>query len=345
MDLSMTLDYTQDVTARLPELRDLETAGVDALWVQEGYSFDAVSAIGFLAAHTERIRLGTAILNVYSRSPALLAMTAAGCDHLSGGRFALGLGASGPQVVEGFHGVEYRRPTARIRETIDVCRMVWRREPLRYEGRSVVVPLPPDQGTGQGRPLKLVNRPARPDIPVYWAALGDLSVAAAAEVADGWLPFFFVPERAGQAFGEALGRGTRLRDPALGRLDVVASVHVAIGEGLDAEALLRPARSHIALYAGGMGSRQSNFYNTLARRMGWEKEAGEMQDLFLAGKRAEAAAAVPSDWLALGNLVGPEGWVAERLAAFAEAGVTTLDITVVGGADPVRTVETLRRLM
>ncbi|KIF66824.1 F420-dependent oxidoreductase [Streptomyces sp. AcH 505] len=345
MDLSMTLDYTQDVVARLPGIRDLEAAGLDALWVQEGYSFDAVSAIGFLAAHTTRVRLGTAILNVYSRSPALLAMTAAGCDQLSGGRFCLGLGASGPQVVEGFHGVPYERPLARIRETIDVCRTVWRREPLSYQGRSVVVPLPAGSGTGQGVPLKLVNRPRRADIPVYWAALGDLSVAAAAETADGWLPFFFVPERAGQAFGAPLARGTALRDPALGPLDVVASVDVAVGDGLDTEELLRPARERIALYAGGMGSRTSNFYHTLACRMGWEKEAGLMQDLFLAGKRAEAAAAVPADWLALGNLVGPEGHVAERLAAFAAAGVTTLDIRVVGGADPVRTVDTLRRLM
>jgi F420-dependent oxidoreductase-like protein len=223
--------------------------------------------------------------------------------------------------------------------------MVWRREPLEYHGRSVAVPLPAEQGTGEGKPLKIINRPDRPDIPVYWAALGDRSVAAAAEVANGWLPFFFVPERAGQVFGAALERGTQRRDPNLGALDVVASVNVAIGDGLDAEALLQRARAHIALYLGGMGSRRSNFYNTLACRMGWEKEAKEIQDLFLDGKRAEAAAAVPSEWLELANLVGPEAWVAERLAAFAEAGVTTLDINVVGGAGSVATVDALRRLV
>lgn len=235
MDLSVTLDYTQDVVALLPEIRALESAGVDGLWIQEGYSFDAVSAIGFLAAHTGGIRLGTAILNVFSRSPALLAMTAAGCDHLSGGRFSLGLGSSGPQVVEGFHGVGYDRPLTRIRETIDVCRMVWRREPLRYEGRTVTVPL-----TERGRPLKLVNQPVRPAVPVYWAALGDRSVTAAAETADGWLPFFFVPERSDRAFGDALRDGTKRRDPVLGALDVVAHVDVAVGEGLDADRLLAP---------------------------------------------------------------------------------------------------------
>lgn len=340
MDLSVTLDYTQDVVALLPEIRALESAGVDGLWIQEGYSFDAVSAIGFLAAHTGRIRLGTAILNVFSRSPALLAMTAAGCDHLSGGRFSLGLGSSGPQVVEGFHGVGYDRPLTRIRETIDVCRMVWRREPLRYEGRTVTVPL-----TERGRPLKLVNQPVRPAIPVYWAALGDRSVTAAAETADGWLPFFFVPERADRAFGDALRDGAKRRDPVLGALDVVAHVDVAVGEGLDADRLLAPARSRIALYVGGMGSRQSNYYNALARRMGWEREAAEIQDHFLAGRRAEAAAAVPTEWLSLGNLVGPESWIAERLAAFAESGVSTLDITVIGGAGPAETVEILHRLM
>jgi F420-dependent oxidoreductase-like protein len=345
MDLSVTLDYTQDVPSRLSEIRDLEAAGVDAAWIQEGYSFDAVSAIGFLAAQTTTIRLGTAILNVYSRSPALLAMTAAGCDHLSGGRFMLGLGASGPQVVEGFHGVEYSQPMVRIKETIEACRMVWRRESLEYAGRSVQVPLPGGSGTGLGKPLKLVNRPDRESIPVYWAALGERSVAAAAQVADGWLPFFFVPERSVQVFGESLKLGTDRRDPALGPLDVVASVTVGIGDGLDRETLLRRARAHIALYVGGMGSATANFYNELAVRMGWEQEARSIQNLYLSGKRAEAAAAVPEEWLSLGNLVGPSSWVAERLAAFAEAGVTMLDLTFADGADPGGSVEQLRALM
>jgi F420-dependent oxidoreductase-like protein len=296
--LSLTLDYTQDVAVRAAEVERLDAAGLDAVWIQEGYSFDAVSAIGYLAGRTRQVRLGTAILNVYSRTPALLAMTAAGCDALSAGRFVLGLGTSGPQVIAGFHGVPFELPLARMRETTDICRMVWRRQPLVYPGRTVQVPHGATAGSPTSRGLKLVNAPARSQIPIYWAAMGDRSVASAAELADGWLPFFYVPERAEQAFGPALRDGLARRDPVLGDLEVVAPVTVAIGDDLDAEALLDRERRRIALYVGGMGKPGANFYHDLAVRMGWGEAAATIRELFSAGRRGEAAAAVPADWLA-----------------------------------------------
>ena len=343
MQLSTTLDYTQDVLALAEQVCAMEAAGLDAVWVQEGYSFDAVSAIGYLAARTERVQLGTAIANVFSRTPALLAMTAAGLDHLSGGRFVLGLGSSGPQVVEGFHGVPYDRPLTRLKETVEICRTVWRREPLVHEGRAFTVPLPPDQGTGLGKPLKLVNRPDRAEVPVFIAALGAKSVEAAAEIADGWLPFFWVPSRAAAVYGDSLAAGAARRPASRAPLQVVAPVEVAIGDDLPGSTWDH-ARAHVALYVGGMGSRTANYYADTARRMGWKAAADEIQDHFLAGRVAEARAAVPEEWLVEGNLIGTEAEVRARIEAFAASGVTMLDLTVAGGHDPADTVRRLRAL-
>jgi F420-dependent oxidoreductase-like protein len=318
---------------------ELEKAGLDVVWVAEAYSFDAPSMMGYLAARTERIQIGAAILPIYTRTPTLLAMTAAGIDALSDGRCILGLGASGPQVVEGFHGVAYDAPLGRTREIVDICRQVWRREPVVHDGAHYHVPLPPGQGTGLGKPLKLINRPVRSRIPIYVAALGPNNVQMTAEIADGWLPLFWVPEKAAEVFGPSLAAGSAARDPELGPLEIAAGGLVAIGD--DVTHLRELSRPTVALYVGGMGAKGRNFYNALARRYGYEREAGLIQDLYLDGKKDEAAAAVPDEFLERINLVGPAGYVRERLAAFRESGVTMLTIAPVGD-DPVKIVEQLR---
>jgi F420-dependent oxidoreductase-like protein len=296
--------------------------------------------MGYLAAKTDRIGIGSAILPIYTRTPTLLAMTAAGLDALSDGRFILGLGASGPQVIEGFHGVPYDAPLARTREIIEICRQVWRRERVVHEGRKYVLPLPSERGTGLGKSLKLINHPVRPRIPVYVASLGPRNVEMTAEVADGWLPIFFVPEKAAEVFGESLGKGRANRAPELGPLEVVAGSLVAIGEEVThLRDLLRPM---VALYVGGMGARGQNFYNALARRYGYEVESQLIQDLYLDGKKDEAAAAVPAEFLERMSLIGPAGYVQERIAAFREAGVTTLNVTPVGD-DPLKVIDQLRQ--
>jgi F420-dependent oxidoreductase-like protein len=274
-------------------------------------------------------------------------MTAAGCDFVSEGRFILGLGASGPQVIEGFHGVPYEKPMARIKDYIEVCRMALRREPLVYDGATVHLPLPADRGTGLAKPLKLINHPVRADVPIWWASLMGKSVEATAQYADGWIPVFFVPERHERVWGEHLAAGLAKRDPALGPLQITAGGILAIDERLvgdERARLLDRARPVLALYVGGMGARGKNFYNTVAQRYGWEAEAKQIQDLYLDGKKDEAAALVPAEWLELANLVGPPGYVKERVAAFEEAGVTVLSVNPVG-PEPVGAVEELRGLI
>jgi F420-dependent oxidoreductase-like protein len=327
------------LSAAADRVVELEKAGLDVVWVAEAYSFDAPSMMGYLAARTERIQIGAAILPIYTRTPTLLAMTAAGIDALSDGRCILGLGASGPQVVEGFHGVAYDAPLGRTREIVDICRQVWRREPVVHDGAHYHVPLPPGQGTGLGKPLKLINRPVRSRIPIYVAALGPNNVQMTAEIADGWLPLFWVPEKAAEVFGPSLAAGSAARDPELGPLEIAAGGLVAIGD--DVTHLRELSRPTVALYVGGMGAKGRNFYNALARRYGYEREAGLIQDLYLDGKKDEAAAAVPDEFLERINLVGPAGYVRERLAAFRESGVTMLTIAPVGD-DPVKIVEQLR---
>ena len=245
-------------------------------------------------------------------------------------------------MIEGFHGVPYDRPLTRTREIIDVCRQVWAREaPLVHDGAAYHIPLPEGQGTGLGKALKIINHPVRPRIPIWVAALGEKNVAMTAEVADGWLPIFFVPDKVKEVFGPSLDAGAARRDPSLDRLQIAAGGLLAIGEEPEVAAIRELGRPMAALYIGGMGAKGRNFYNALACRYGYEKEAAEIQDLYLSGKKQEAAALVPAELLEATSLCGPEGYIKERVAGLAEAGVTHLNVTPVG-PDPVAMIEKLR---
>lgn len=336
MRLSTQIGYAGGIKEAADQVADLERAGIDMVWVAEAYGIDAVSVMGYLAAKTESVEIASGILPLYSRTPALLAMTAAGVDVLSDGRCVLGLGASGPQVIEGWHGVAYDRPLARTREIIEICRQVWRRDRLVHSGPAYEIPLPAEQGTGLGKPLKMITRPVRDRIPIYVAALGEKNVALSAEVADGWLPFLYMPERAGEVWGEALAAGGAKRSPELGPLEISAGGLLAVGD--DVAAVRDFMRPTVALYVGGMGAPGRNFYNALVCRYGFEKEAKLIQQLYLDGKKDEAAAAVPDALLESMSLVGPEGYVKERIAAFRESGVTVLNVIPVG-PDPLALIE------
>jgi F420-dependent oxidoreductase-like protein len=334
MKIATPLSYAGGFKQSARQVSEMEKAGLDLVWVAEAYGFDAPSLMGYLAALTERVEIGSGILPIYTRTPTLLAMTAAGVDALSDGRCHLGLGASGPQVIEGWHGLSYDAPIGRTREIISICRQVWeRKEPLRHDGRYYQMPLPEGQGTGLGKALKIIAHPVRSRIPIWVASLGDRNVAMTAEVADGWIPMMFVPEKAKEVWGDSLAEGAARRDPSLGPLMIAGGGLLAIGEGEDVVALRNLARPAMALYIGGMGARGRNFYNDLVRRFGYEKEAAEIQDLYLSGKKEDAAAAVPEELLRLTSLCGPEGWVAERVAALGEAGVTHLQVTPVPTGD------------
>ncbi|MEU8789427.1 LLM class F420-dependent oxidoreductase [Streptomyces sp. NPDC048643] len=334
MELSLPLDYAGDARAAADEVAALEAAGLDAVWVAEAYGFDSPTVMGYLAARTERMKIGAAILNVYSRTPALIAQTAAGLDAVSGGRAIIGLGASGPQVVEGWHGKAYDKPLGRTRETIELTRRILRREVIDHHGITDM----PRPG-GLGKPLKILTTPVRPEVPLYVASLGPANVRMTAEIADGWLPTLFIPEKAHQVWGTALAEGRALRDPSLGPLQVVAGGPLAIGE--DAVALRDLVRPRVALYVGGMGAPGKNFYNDLAVAYGYEKEARLIQELYLSGRKAEAEAAVPDEFCELMSLCGPEAYVRERVDAFRAAGVTMLNVTPVG-PEPARLIETVK---
>jgi F420-dependent oxidoreductase-like protein len=342
--IGIQASYSGGFRQTAAEIRELESAGLDLATVAEVYTFDAVSQLGYLAAVTDRVELMSGIFPIYSRTPALTAMTAAGLDFVSGGRFTLGLGASGPQVIEGWHGLPYDAPLQRTREVVEICRQVWRRERLVHEGPKYTIPLPAGQGTGLGKPLKLINTPVRDRIPVMLAALGPKNVELAAEIAEAWEPIFFMPEKADSVWGDSLAAGKAKRDPALGDLHIVVGVPVAIGD--DVDPMLEQVRPQLALYIGGMGARGKNFYNDLARRYGYEDEARTIQDLYLDGRKDEAAAAVPEELVRAVSLVGPESHVAERVAAFREAGVTTLVLQPLDDSPQGRrrTVETMARL-
>ncbi|MGW9184285.1 LLM class F420-dependent oxidoreductase [Agromyces sp. NPDC055661] len=345
MRVGMFLNYAGGFREVADEVAELEASGVDLVAVPEAYSFDAVSQLGFLAARTSRMTLMSGILQLYTRTPTLTAMTAAGLDYVSDGRFELGVGASGPQVVEGFHGVPYDAPVGRIRELVDVCRQVWRREPVVHEGRHYNIPLPAGQGTGLGKPLKLINHPVRARIPITVAALGPKSVEQTAEIAEGWLPMFFHPERAAAVWGDALAAGAAKRSADLAPLDVFASPALAITD--HPEAVLPLVKPQLALYVGGMGARGKNFYTDLIASYGFETEAARVQDLYLEGRRDEAVAAVPDELVRAISLIGPASYVAERVAAFREAGVTTLAVTPLArdSAERVTLMSGFRRLV
>ncbi len=343
MKLSTMLMYDGNPRSAADQVTALEEAGLDTVWVAEAYGFDSPTLMGYLAAKTSTIEIGAAILNVYSRTPGALLQTAAGLDNVSGGRAILGLGASGPQVIEGFHGLPYSKPLARTAEVIDILRRGMRREPLTSDG-LIQLPLDKEHGaiTGLGKPLKLLTRPERDSIPIYIAALGPKNVEQAAELADGWLPHLFWPEKYSEVWGDAIKAGYSRRDASLGdAMEISCGGMVAIGEGPETKALLDFARPMFALYIGGMGAKGKNFYNDVACAYGYEKEATEIQDLYLSGKKDQAAALVPDEWLEAANLVGPESYVKERIAAFQEAGVTNLQV-IPASEDPAATVRQLK---
>lgn len=344
MRIGLAINYAGGFKEVAAEVADLERAGLDVVFVPEAYSFDAVSALGYLAARTDRVRLASGVLQLYTRTPSLTAMTAAGLDYVSDGRFILGLGASGPQVIEGFHGVPYDAPIGRTREVIEICRKVWRRERLEYQGKHYTLPLPEGRGTGLGKRLKLINHPVRERIPILLAALGPKNVELTAELAEGWQPIFYLPEKADAVWGEALAKGTAKRDPALGPLEVYAGPALAIGE--NTEPLREFVKPHLALYIGGMGAKGKNFYHELATRYGYGAEADRIQQLYLAGDNEAAAKAVPDDLVRDVSLIGPAGFVKERVAALRESGVTMLNVVPLAGttAERVRLIEQLREL-
>jgi F420-dependent oxidoreductase-like protein len=335
MRLSTRLGYAGAFRKTVERAGELEKAGIDLFWVAEAYGFDAATQLGYLAAKTERAQLGSGIFNIYSRTPALLAQTAAGLDEVSQGRAVLGLGASGPQVIEGFHGVPYDRPVQRTREIIDIVRQVWRRDVVQYEGACYTLPLP--GGTGLGKPLKILTHPVRDRIPIYLASLGEKSVELTAEQADGWLPIFYLPEKAQSIWGAALERGRARR--TLPPLDIAAGGPLAIGDNV--LHLREKERPHLALYVGGMGARGKNFYNDLIASYGFAQEARTIQDLYLSGRKEAAAAAVPDRLLEGLSLVGPARFVRERIEALRASGVTTLDVQPIGD-DPVGDVERVK---
>ncbi|HUJ06137.1 MAG TPA: LLM class F420-dependent oxidoreductase [Streptosporangiaceae bacterium] len=324
MRIGMSLNYSGGFAETVVELADYEKAGLDIVFVPEAYSYDAVSQLGYVAAKTERLQLASGIMQLYTRTPTLTAMTAAGLDYVSAGRFNLGIGVSGPQVIEGWHGVPYDAPIGRTRETIEICRAVWRRERLTYDGRYYQIPLPAGEGTGLGKALKLINHPVRDRIPIILAAVGPKNTALAAQLCEGWQPIFFFPERAGSIWGAALADGGARRDPSLPPLDVIAQATLAIGD--DVADLVDLGRPVLALYVGGMGARGQNFYTKLASDYGYPDEATAIQDAYLDGRKDEAAALVPRSLLEGISLIGTKSQVAERLAAYREAGVTTLNV-------------------
>ncbi len=345
MKIGMSIEYARDPLAQLARVPDFERAGADMVWVAEAYGLDAVSVMGYLASITNTVEIASGILPVYTRTPSLLAQTAVGLDTLSEGRFILGLGASGPQVIEGWHGMKYERPIQTTREVIEICRKIWaREEPVTYEGTQFTLPLPPADGTGLGKPLKIINHPKRADIPILLASLGPKNVEMTAELANERLPVFFVPDRAMDVWGDDLARGKAKRDPSLGHMGIVAGGPVAIGTEDEVGRYRDLGRPMAALYIGGMGAKGRNFYNDLVSRYGWEEEAARIQDLYLDGHKEDAAAAVPDDLLAATSLVGDPGYVRDQVAAYREAGVTTLNVSPVG-ADPVRVIEQLREII
>ena len=331
MKISTTLGYDGDPVRFARKAKELESAGVDLVWSGEIYGYDLVSTLAYLAGQTTTLELMTGIIPVYSRTPALIAQTAATIDSLSNGRFHLGLGSSGPQVIEGWHGVPFDRPIQRTRETIEVCRKVWSRQPLTYDGKTIQLPLSVENGgSGLGKPLKLMAKPLRQDIPVWIAAIGPKNVELAAEVAEGWQPIHFVPDRFQQVWGESLKAGAAKRSADLAPLQIMAGGTVALGNGPEVREAREATRANVGFYVGGMGARDKNFYNELFQRYGWVDEAKEIQDLFLSGKRDEAISKVPDEYLDMATLCGDPGYVQERIAVYKEVGVSYLNINVMG---------------
>ncbi|HLY49989.1 MAG TPA: LLM class F420-dependent oxidoreductase [Solirubrobacteraceae bacterium] len=298
-------------------VQEAEELGYDSVWTAEAYGSDAATILAFLAARTRRIKLGSAIFQMPGRSAAMTAMTAATIDQLSGGRMLLGIGSSGPQVAEGWHGQRFAHQLQRTRDYVAVVRMALARERVEYHGETLELPLP----NGPGKPLKLMIEPVQERIPIYLAAIGPRNTSLAGEIADGWLPTFFSPDHVSELRG-LLEEGAARSRRSLAGFDIAPVVNAFVSDDIEhARDLMRPG---LALYIGGMGSRAQNFYNRLVQRYGFEAQAREIQDLYLAGKRDEAAAAIPADLIDLVSLAGPADVVRDRLAAFREAGVGSL---------------------
>ena len=337
MRLGLMLGYAAGQMQLPVELvQEADRLGVYSVWTAEAYGSDAVSPLAWLGALTTRIHLGTAIMQMPGRTPANAAMTAMTLNQLSGGRFLMGLGLSGPQVVEGWHGVSYAQPLLRTREYVAIVRDIFRRErPLTFEGRHYQIPYRGDDATGLGKPLKSTLK-ADPNIPIYLAAIGPKNVELAAEIADGWLPIFFAPEQYDTAYKAHIDAGLAKAGKTIDQFDIAPTVSVVINDNLDiAYNMLRPM---LALYVGGMGARGKNFYYDLAVRYGFEAAAREIQDLYLAGDKGAAMARVPGELIDAVALVGPRARVRERLALWRNSPVTTLNMTVFD-------VETLRAMV
>jgi F420-dependent oxidoreductase-like protein len=312
------LGLTSDQQLEL--VQEAEAAGFHSVWAAEAYGSDAATVLAWLAAQTEGIRLGSAIFQMPARSPAMTAMTAATLDQLSHGRVLLGIGPSGPQVAEGWHGQRFARQLGRTREYVEILRKALARERLVYEGETYTLPLP----DGPGKALRLMIETVQERIPIYVAAIGPKNTQLVGEIADGWLPIFFSPENVGDS-RKLLEEGAARAGRSLDGFDIAPTVQVAIDDDIErARDVMRP---FLALYVGGMGSRERNFYNALVRRYGFEEAAKEIQDLYLDGKKDEAAAAIPSELIDTVTLAGPRGHIRERLAVYRDAGVGTLIVS------------------
>ena len=339
LDIGIEINYaeTSDRDGSVRLAKEAEDLGYHAIWASEVYSYDAFTTLTYLAAKTSSIKLGTNIAQIFARTPALTASTAAALDQLSDQRFILGLGASGPQVIEGWHGVPYVKPVQRTREIIEMSRTIWRGERLEYEGELYQLPGGKTKG---GRGLKLINAGHRSDIPIYVASLGPVNVEMTAELADGWLPYPFSTRKGPEVFAASLAAGATKRDPALGALTVSPFAPAWIG---DKATGLAAARAILGFYIGGMGSKDQNFYNKLAQRYGYVEEAQRVQDLFLSGDKVGAIAATPEAFVEECSLVGDESEVRDRLHAFRDAGATELLIAPMTG-DAEQRLEMLRGL-
>jgi len=327
MRLGLSLGYQTAWTTPADHLafaQEADRLGYAVVWAAEAYGSDSPSTLAWIAGQTRRIDVGSGIMQIPARAPTSTAMTAATIDALSGGRFRLGLGVSGPQVSEGWYGVRFAKPLARTREYVEIVRKVLARETLAYQGEHYTLPLP----DGPGKPLKLGFHPPRPDIPVYLAAVGPKNLELAGEIADGWLAVFFAPDSAAASLA-AVSAGRARAGKPLDGFDVVPSVPVVIGD--DAESCAELVRWYAALYLGGMGSREQNFYNRLAVSMGYADAAREVQDLYLAKRQRDAAAAVPFEFVDRTSLLGPPDRIADRLREYAAAGVTTLSVSIFAG--------------
>jgi F420-dependent oxidoreductase-like protein len=305
---------------QLEIVQEAEHLGYDSVWTAEAYGSDAATILGWIAGQTSRIRIGSAIFQMPGRSPAMTAMTAATLDQLSDGRMILGIGSSGPQVAEGWHGQRFAKQIQRTREYVSVVRMALSRERVEFHGDTLELPLP----DGPGKALKLTIAPVQDRIPIYLAAIGPNNTRLAGEVADGWIPTLFSPEHVAQ-FRPLLEEGAARAGRALNEFDIAPTVNVFVTD--DAAAARDAMRPFLALYVGGMGSRKQNFYNQLVQRYGFEDAAREVQDLYLEGKREEAMAALPDELIDLVSLCGPADRVRERLAVYRDAGVGTLGVT------------------